>query len=263
MPRDTGDQPPSAQAPPVQIVNTLDCRWMQCPGPILRLKDEVETLKDGQAIAMLVDDPGFPADVVAWCHSTGCKLLKLEREGQAFKATVARQSASAAATTAPASLEQLKRNKTIVVFSNDLDRAMGAFIIANGAAAMGSKVTMFFTFWGLNILRKAGGVKVSKGLIERMFGWMMPRGAGRLSLSKLNMAGLGRRMMLGVMKRKGVASLPELMATAQKLGVKLIACSMSMGVMGIKREELIEGVEEAGVAAYLDAAEAGNVNLFI
>jgi peroxiredoxin family protein len=155
------------------------------------------------------------------------------------------------------------KNKTIVVFSGDLDKALAAFIIANGAASMGSNVTMFFTFWGINILRRDEKVSVVKTLVERMFGWMMPRGATRLALSKMNMAGMGAAMIRGIMRKKNVASLPELIATARTAGVRLVVCSMSMDLMGIQREELIDGIEEGGVATYLDQAEAGNVNLFI
>jgi peroxiredoxin family protein len=149
------------------------------------------------------------------------------------------------------------------VFSGDFDRAMAAFIIANGAAAMGSNVTLFFTFWGLNILRRSESVGVDKTLVESMFGWMMPRGANRLTLSKMNMGGMGTSMMKGIMKKKNVQSLPELIQSAKDAGVKLVACTMTMDLMGIKREELIDGIEEGGVAMYLDRAEAGNVNLFI
>ena len=128
---------------------------------------------------------------------------------------------------------------------------------------MGSEVTMFFTFWGLNVLRKNESASVRKNLIERMFGMMMPRGAGKLTLSKMNMGGLGTAMMKGIMQKKNVSSLEELIAKAQASGIKLVACSMSMDIMGIRKEELIDDVELGGVAMYLDHAEAGNVNLFI
>ena len=140
---------------------------------------------------------------------------------------------------------------------------MAAFIIANGAAAMGSDVTLFFTFWGLNLLRRHKKVRVKKTLMERMFGWMMPRGARRVILSKMHMHGMGTRMMKGVMRKKNVASLPELIDSAIAAGVKLVACTMTMDIMGMKREEFIDGVEEGGVAMYLENAEAGSVNLFI
>lgn len=153
--------------------------------------------------------------------------------------------------------------KTLIVFSGDLDKAMAAFIIATGAAAMGNEVTMFFTFWGLNILRKAKSVQVKKNFLEKLFGWMMPRGPEKLGLSKMNFAGLGPWMMKLMMRQKNVNTLPELIEQAQALGVKIIACSMSMDIMGIHPEELIDGIEYAGVASYLGEADEANVNLFI
>ena len=128
---------------------------------------------------------------------------------------------------------------------------------------MGSKVTLFFTFWGLNALRRDEHVKVKKNLIERMFGFMMPRGAKKLKLSNMHMGGMGSAMIKGIMKKKNVASLPELIASAQAAGVRLVACSMSMDLMGIRKEELIDGVEEGGVAMFLGAAEQSNMSLFI
>ena len=153
--------------------------------------------------------------------------------------------------------------KTIIVFSGDLDKAMAAFIIANGAAAMGDEVTMFFTFWGLNILRRPEKVPAKKSFLQAMFGAMMPRGAGRLGLSKMNFGGMGAGMMKTVMKSKNVATLPELIASAKEQGIKLIACTMSMDVMGFSEAELIDGLEFAGVATYLGEADEANVNLFI
>jgi len=157
----------------------------------------------------------------------------------------------------------MENKKTIIVFSGDLDKAMAAFIIATGAAAMGDDVTMFFTFWGLNILRKAKKVQVKKDFLERMFGAMMPRGPEKLGLSKMNFGGLGTKMMRYIMKKKNVNTLTELMENARALGVKMIACTMSMDVMGIKKQELIDGIEYAGVATYLGEADEANVNLFI
>ena len=154
-------------------------------------------------------------------------------------------------------------SKTMIMFSGDLDKAMAGLIIANGAAAMGDEVTMFFTFWGLNILRKAQKIKVRKSFMEKMFGWMMPRGPEKLGLSKMNFGGMGTAMMKDIMRKKRVNSLPELIRSAQDMGVKFIACTMSMDVMGIKQEEIIDGVEFAGVATYLGEAEDANVNLFI
>ncbi len=155
--------------------------------------------------------------------------------------------------------------KTIIVFSGDLDKVMAAFIIANGAAAMGDEVTMFFTFWGLNTLRKPEKVQVKtkKSFLQAMFGWMMPRGADKLGISKMNFGGMGAPMMKMVMKQQNVTSLPELIQTAKDQGIKMIACTMSMDVMGIREEELMDGLEYAGVATYLGEADEANVNLFI
>ncbi|ALS28491.1 CoA-disulfide reductase [Paenibacillus sp. 32O-W] len=152
---------------------------------------------------------------------------------------------------------------TIVLFSGDLDKAIAAFIIANGAAAYDHEVTIFFTFWGLNVLRKDEAVKTNKGVLEKAFGWMMPRGAKRLGLSKMNFGGLGPHIIKHVMKKHNALSLPQLIELAQEQGVKLVACTMTMDLLGLKKEELIDGLEFAGVAAYLGDASNGKVNLFI
>ena len=158
---------------------------------------------------------------------------------------------------------QVANELSMIVFSGDLDKVLAAFIIANGAAAMDTPVTMFFTFWGLNVLRKGEAVKVKKSLVESMFGWMMPRGADKLKLSKMHMGGMGTMMMKRVMRQKNVYSLPQLMESAKEAGVRMVACTMSMGVMGIKPEELIEGVKFGGVASFLDAADRSKTTLFI
>ena len=154
--------------------------------------------------------------------------------------------------------------KTMIVFSGELDKVLAAFVIANGAAAMGDDVTMFFTFWGLNALRKAHKPHTSgKSFLQVMFGRMMPRGSERLGLSHMNFAGVGPKLMRRVMRQQNVSSLEELMTMAREQGVKMIACTMSMDVMGIKKEELVDGLDYAGVATYLGEADEANVNLFI
>lgn len=151
----------------------------------------------------------------------------------------------------------------MIVFSGDLDKAIASFIIANGAAAMGNQVNMFFTFWGLNVLRKNEKVNVPKDMISKMFGRMMPRGSKKLGLSKMNMMGMGAKMIRSVMKSQNVYSLEELIDQAVKSGVKIVACQMSMDVMGITKEELIDGVEIGGVATMLADNDNSNMNLFI
>ncbi len=153
--------------------------------------------------------------------------------------------------------------KTLIVFSGDLDRAIAAFIIATGAAAMGDEVTMFFTFWGLNILRKPHAPRHHKDLLQGLFGAMMPRGSLHLGLSRMNFWGLGPRMMRSVMRQHNVMSLEELMASAREQGVKLIACKMSMDLLGFSEDELIDGLDYVGVATYLGEADQASVNLFV
>jgi NADPH-dependent 2,4-dienoyl-CoA reductase/sulfur reductase-like enzyme/peroxiredoxin family protein/TusA-related sulfurtransferase/rhodanese-related sulfurtransferase len=257
MKDDTGVS--GGQKTPAGLTKDIDACGLQCPGPILRVKKEMESLRPGESIRISATDPGFVSDIAAWCKSTGNRLVDLKPVEGKYHATLMKQEAKMNTDLPAGSSKQ----KTIVVFSSDFDKVVAAFVIANGALAMGSEVTLFFTFWGLNVLRKPKSGPVKKNLIETMFGFMMPRGAEKLSLSKMNMGGMGLQMIKGIMKQKNVASLPELIGSAKLAGAKLVACTMSMDLMGIKKEELIDGVEMGGVAMYLDKAENGNVNLFI
>ncbi len=252
---------PHDAAQPVRV----DACGLQCPGPILRLYQEMRPLAEGTVLEITASDPGFANDVAAWCARTGNTLLGLEREPGRITARIRKGSAAvqSTVTASPHPAATVPQDKTIVVFSGDLDKAIASFIIATGAAAMGRKVTMFFTFWGLNVLRRPERVKVKKTVLGRMFGLMMPRGSTRLGLSRMNLAGLGPKMIRLVMGGKNIASLEGLIATAKNLGIRLVACQMSMEVMGIQPEELLDGVEIGGVASYLASAEEGNVNLFI
>ncbi|MBT9172369.1 MAG: Coenzyme A disulfide reductase [Syntrophomonadaceae bacterium] len=252
----------SSSAVPRQAGDTvlLNACGLSCPGPIVEVNKKMSQLKSGDVLEVLASDPGFANDIKAWCAKTGHTLLSTGKEGLFFKARIAKglPSQVASGTAVP-----LPQNKTIIVFSGDLDKAIASFIIANGAAAMGRKVTMFFTFWGLNILRKPAGKAPQKDLLARMFGMMMPRGSRKLGLSRMNMLGMGPKMIRMVMGMKNVDSLENLIQMAKDNGVVLMACQMSMDVMGIKHEELIEGVEIGGVATYLGEAEDSNINLFI
>ena len=248
----------NSQKEKFDVVKHIDACNLQCPGPILQLKDEVNNLETGQAITISTRDPAFASDIPSWCHSTGNELSDLVNKDGLLSATIIKRQARPAVGNSV-----FNKNKTIIVFSNDYDRVMASFIIANGAASMDSDVTMFFTFWGLNVLRKKNSSPIPKNMMERMLGMMMPKGASKLKLSKMNMGGLGTTMMKGIMQKKNVPSLDKLIEKARASGIKLVACSMSMDVMGIKKEELIDGVEFGGVAMYLDHAEAGNVNLFV
>ena len=250
---------------------TLDCCGMQCPGPIMKVNEALQSMPDGSVLRVSATDMGFARDVESWCCRTGNTYVGMERKGKENVVTLMKgvsQDVAEAELGKTGKSEgfvagQDNQNKTIIVFDGDMDKVMASLIIANGAAAMGRKVTMFYTFWGLNALRKSNNVSVKKSFVEKMFGAMMPRGLGKLSLSKMNMFGMGKAMMKSVMRQKNVASLDELMQSAMANGVKMIACTMSMDVMGIKEEELIDGVELAGVATYLGDAELSNVNLFI
>lgn len=259
--------PPVADSGHVETGNApsasvrLDCSGMQCPGPIMKVFETVKDLKEGDVIEVCASDPGFARDIEAWCKRTGNELVGNEKRGGEYVALIKKKISGNVASSQP--VQTSADGKTIIVFSGDLDKVLASFIIANGAAAMGRPVTMFFTFWGLNVLRRPEKRKVDKTFMEKMFGAMMPRGAGKLKLSKMNMAGMGTAMMKKIMKDKNVDSLEVLIRKAMDAGVKIVACTMSMDVMGIKKEELIDGVELGGVGAYLGDAEESNVNLFI
>lgn len=156
-----------------------------------------------------------------------------------------------------------KKRTTIVLFSGDYDKAMAAYIIANGAAAYDHEVTIFHTFWGINALRKQEPVNVNKGFLEKMFAKMMPRGAEKLGISKMQMLGMGPKMIKHVMNKHNALTLTQLIEMAQEQDIKLVTCTMTMDLLGLQKEELLDGIEYAGVAAYLADAEQGNVNLFI
>jgi peroxiredoxin family protein len=164
-----------------------------------------------------------------------------------------------------AELQETKPDRvTIVVLSGDMDRVMAAFIIATGAAAMGMQVTMFFTFWGLNVIRREGATSGAKDWMRRMFGWLNKGGTGRLPLSRFHLGGLGTNLMKRVMRQHRMPDIAELRETARDLGVRFIACTTTMGMMGVTKNTLIDGVDQlAGVSTYLAEARQGSVNLFI
>lgn len=236
----------------------VDACGLQCPGPIMKVSAAMKELENGERIAVRATDPAFASDASVWAERTGNTVVEVQRDKGVYTVTLQKGGGSKAESGASGG-----NDKTMVVFSGDLDKALATFIIANGAAAMGRKVTLFFTFWGLNILRRDNKIKVEKTFIEKMFGKMMPRGSKKLGLSRMNMGGMGAKMIRSVMKQKNVQSLEELMQAAMKNGVRVVACQMSMDVMGIREEELIDGVEVAGVATFLGAAELSDTNLFI
>ncbi len=236
----------------------VDACGMQCPGPIVKLSAALQEIAVGDVVEISTSDPAFAGDIEGFCRRTGNVLVGME-SSKGISTVKIQKGSKPASNGGPTN----KDNKNIIVFSGDLDKAIASFIIANAAAAMGRKVSMFFTFWGLNILRRPEKVKVKKDLMSHMFGRMMPRGSKKLSLSKMNMGGMGAKMIRGVMQNKNVDSLEDLIRLAQDNGVELVACSMSMDVMGITKEELVDGVKLAGAAAMLANAEESDMSLFI
>jgi len=255
----------NAASKEVKATIQVDCSGLQCPGPIMKVYETMNKINDGDIIQVSATDSGFAKDVEAWCRRTGNTLIKVEKNGKQNIVFLQKGTGAAKVPSVQNTAAMVPANdgKTIVVFSGDMDKVLASFVIANGAAAMGRHVTMFFTFWGLNVLRKTEKQNIKKPLIDAMFGMMMPQGISKLKLSKMNMGGMGTAMMRKVMKDKNIDSLEDLVKKAMDNGVKMIACTMSMDVMGITKEELIDGIEYAGVGTYLGDAEESNVNLFI
>ncbi len=238
----------------------VDARGLSCPGPLMKLKETLDKVSEGTLIEVEATDPGFYNDIKSYAQSKGLSLLNLEK-GKAIKALLKKEKPQDV-------LEKITQKQrsdsvSIILFSNDFDKVMASLIIGNGALSMGKKVSIFCTFWGLNVLRKDFKVQVKKSFVEKMFGMMMPRGAKKLTLSKMNMLGIGTKMIKGIMKKYNVMQPDELLETFIKNGGKIIACSMTMDLMGIKREELIDGIEEGGVGTYLAFAENSTINLII
>ena len=250
----------ASSAPSAQVVQ-VDACGIQCPGPILKLKKCMETLQPGQRLEVRATDAGFPRDAESWCLSTGNLFIEKRSEGGMYYAVIEKALPNTPSKVCPSVNEE--KGKTLILFSDDLDKTLATFVLANGAAATGKKVSIFFTFWGLNAIKKAEKPRVKKDIWGRMFGWMLPSDSTKLALSQMNMLGIGAKMMRYLMKQKGVASLETLRQKAIDNGVEFIACQMSMDVMGVKREELLDEVTVGGVATYMERAEQANVNLFI
>lgn len=238
----------------------LDACGLQCPGPIMQVKNAVDGMKAGQRIEVKATDPGFARDAESWCRSTGNRFVSKTSEGGYHTVVIEKREACGSAVTPAAGGS---RDKTFIMFSDSLDRAIATFVLANGAAATGGKVTIFFTFWGLNVIKKRRKPHVEKDIFGRMFAWMLPSDSTCLHLSKMSMLGLGDRLMRHIMRRKNISQLEELMREAVYNGVELIACQMTMDMMGISRDELIDGVTVGGVATYMERAGNSGVNLFI
>lgn len=257
----------SSSCPTVPLRTADECRQvikvdacgLQCPGPIMKLKKAMDSATVGDRVEVQATDAGFPCDAGAWCKSTGNKIVEMNADGGYHTVVVEKASSHRR------EVQTLtdSKNKTLIMFSDDLDRALATFVLANGAAATGHKVSVFFTFWGLNVIKRERKPAVKKDIFGRMFSWMMPSDSRKLRLSQMSMLGLGDRMMRYIMKKKNIDSLEKLRQQALDNGVEFIACQMSMDMMGVQREELIDGVTVGGVATYMERAENANVNLFI
>lgn len=237
----------------------IDACGLQCPGPVMKIKQAIDSIGEGERIEMVATDAGFSRDAQAWCNTTGNILISNSEEKGKYTVVIEKGSPQACRTATSCD----GKAKTLIMFSDDLDKALATFVLANGAAATGQKVSIFFTFWGLNVIKKVAKPKVKKDIFGRMFGMMLPSSSLKLHLSKMSMLGIGDRMMRHIMKRKGIDSLESLRQQAIDSGVEFIACQMSMDVMGVKREELLDEATVGGVATYMERAEGANVNLFV
>ena len=237
----------------------IDACGLQCPGPVLKLKQAIDNIKEGERLEMTATDAGFARDAQAWCNTTGNALISMTEEKGKYIVVIEKGK--------PESCKEMTscdgKAKTLIMFSDDLDKALATFVLANGAAATGKKVSIFFTFWGLNVIKKTKKPKTDKDIFGKMFSMMLPSSSLQLKLSKMNMFGMGAKMMRYIMKRKGIDSLESLRSQAIEQGVEFIGCQMSMDVMGVKKEELLDNVVIGGVASYMERAENANVNLFI
>ncbi|MEG1539714.1 MAG: FAD-dependent oxidoreductase [Muribaculaceae bacterium] len=247
------------------IMNTktlkIDACGLSCPGPIIKVKQAIDTICDGENLEIISTDAGFARDASSWCNSTCNTLISINEQQGRF--TVVIQKGGKQSSCCSTTQSTTQKNKTFIMFSDDLDKALATFVLANGALAMGAKVTIFFTFWGLNVIKKVSKPSVKKDIFGRMFSMMLPSSSLKLSLSKMSMFGIGDAMMRHIMKRKNIESLESLRTQAIAQGAEFIACQMSMDVMGIKKEEMLDNVTIGGVATYLERADNANVNLFI
>ena len=241
----------------------IDAKNLRCPGPIVKVADTLRDLGDGSIVYVEATEDAFYSDISVWCERTGNVLKDISAQDGIIKAHIQKTSDSIKNNQSKTAETSLNNDKTFIVFSGDLDKTIASFIMANGAAALGRNVTMFFTFWGLNILRKPKKVRVAKTFIEKMFGIMLPRGTKQLGLSRMNMFGAGPKMIRAIMKKKGISSLEQLIEDAISHGVRIVACQMSMDIMGIHKEELIDGVELGGVATFIGSGEKSDISLFI
>lgn len=261
----TPEAPVDKSPSPEEKIVRLDATGLACPGPILRVKDAAKALQPGQILEISASDSGFVNDFTAFCEANNYECIEVGKDKGIVKGRLRKkESTMTSANEITGGPPRSNNDATLVVFSDQLDKALAAFVIANGAIAMGGQATLFFTFWGLNVIRKDLSPTVAgKTLMDKMFGRMLPRGPKKLPLSKFHMAGAGTWMMKDRMASKKLPNLPGLMEEARKGGVRMVACAMSMDAMGIHQDELIDGVELGGVADFLGHSGKSGTNLFI
>jgi len=248
------------------IVETIkiDACGLQCPGPIMKLKKSIEDVNVGDRLEIIATDPGFKRDSQAWCNMTGHKMVSQSVDSGKYISVIEKvEKKKVTPSFSESPVECGGKGKTFILFSDDLDKALATFVLVNGAVSTGEKVSIFFTFWGLNAIKKTHKPKVQKDIFGKMFSMMLPSDTMALKLSKMYMMGIGSKMMRFIMKKKGIDSLESLRQQALDSGVEFIACQMSMDVMGVKAEELLDEVTIGGVATYMERADKSNVNLFI
>ncbi|MFQ3579702.1 MAG: DsrE/DsrF/DrsH-like family protein, partial [Bacteroidales bacterium] len=236
----------------------IDACGLQCPGPIQKLKKSIDEVEIGKTLTIKATDPGFKSDIYSWCKITGHTLLSVQQDKGVIEAVLQKN-----ASISENKVINTANGQTIIVFSDDMDKALASFVLANGGIAAGKKVTMFFTFWGLNVIKKQNKPKVKKDFMGAMFGMMMAKSSLALTLSKMNMFGMGTYMMRKRMESLKIDSLEKMIQDAIHNGVEMIACNMSMEVMGVKKEELLDHAQIGGVAAYIEKAQSAGINLFI
>lgn len=251
----------------ISEVIAIDACGLQCPGPILKLKTTFDSLNSGQVVEVKATDPGFKKDVSAWVNLTKNTLISLNENSGIITAKIQKGSINENPSIGQSIMKKDTisnlNDSTIIVFSDDMDKALASFVLALGAASTGRKVTMFFTFWGLSVIKRRKKAKVKKDFMGKMFSLMLPKHSGKLSLSKLNMLNIGPLMMKLRMKQKNVDQLDKMIQQAIDAGINFVACQMSMDIMGVKKEELLDNVKIGGVATYMEAASTSSLNLFI
>ncbi|HVH98476.1 MAG TPA: DsrE/DsrF/DrsH-like family protein [Enhygromyxa sp.] len=264
--------PPRAAERPTQ---TFDLRGQPPPALLEILAKACARAEPGAVIATIVDDPDFPERLQQWLPTSNATLLALEPHDDYAIEVRLRVDASSApaepvALARPAPTVQPEEDVercTLLVLHNDHEALLAALLIANGAAAQGMETTVFFTFWGLNLLRgptpNYAEPEPEIGVMQRLMKWMMPKGPKHQPLGKMHFAGLGKGMLSAIMRRQQIMSLPELMDSAQKLGVRFTACTMSMSVMGIAPRDLhpYPNLDYGGVASFVDDARRSAITL--